>query len=137
MEALRIASASFTGSTKAERDVGFVALVQRDEFADEFAHVADLRILLGGIHRDLHRPLQQCQRIHAARFQAVQRVLRDVPLHRVARGQLEQRTGSRQHQQQRNDPFEQGQEAFHDACRRSSFRWRIVSHNRVAMNSAK
>ena len=84
-----------------EAQVGLVALVQRDEFAHQLAHLSLLRIKVGGIHGDGQRPLELRQHLLAGGRQTVQRVAGQVPVRRKAYGERIQAARRRQQQQQK------------------------------------
>jgi len=70
--------------------VGFVALIQRHEFANDFAYVAQTCILQGGVDGDVDRPCKLAEDSHTGGFQAVAGVEGDIPLHVMAGRQVAQ-----------------------------------------------
>ena len=71
-------------------DVGLVALVERQEVANDLAYVAQPRVLFGRIHGDVDRAVQLLEHFDAGGFQAVDRVVGDIALHVMARGEIAQ-----------------------------------------------
>ena len=80
----------FFGIDEYQLHVGLVALIERQEIANDLADVTQARVLFSCIHRDCDRPAQLPEHFHAAGFQTIAGVVGHIALNRIMRREIAQ-----------------------------------------------